>query len=282
MTRTLGPQLRAQPPDHRTFEEEDVLICEDIAGKRVVVTAGASGIGKVIAGRFVEAGARVHVCDVDEDQLLSLELEQPEIGITVADVASPDDVERLFDETIIGLGGLDILVNNAGIAGPDMNLEDMEYESWCRTLDVNLTGTFLCSKQAIPLLKREGAGCIVNVSSNAGLHGLARRSPYVASKWGIVGLTRTMSLELGPFGIRVNAICPGDVEGDRIQRVIAMEAESRGVDSGQVVAERVAGTALRSFVNPDDVASLALFICSEAGARISGQAVAVDAHVEAL
>lgn len=256
------------------------MICEDIAGKRVVVTAGASGIGKVIATRFAEAGSRVHICDVAEDRLLSLREEHPEIGITLADVSSPRDVENLFDEVAVSLGGLDILVNNAGISGPDMNLEDMDYESWTRTLDVNLTGTFLCSKQAIPLLKQERSGSIVNISSNAGLHGLLRRAPYVATKWGIVGMTRTMSLELGPFGIRVNAICPGDVEGDRIERVIAMEAKSRGVDFEEVLAERVAGTALRTFISPHDVASLTLFICSEAGARISGQALAVDGHVE--
>ena len=174
-------------------------------------------------------------------------------------------------------------MNNAGIAGPDMNMEDIDYESWSRTLDVNLSGTFLCSQHAVRLLKQGGAGgSIVNISSNVGLMGLLRRAPYVASKWAIIGLTRTMSLELGPFGIRVNAICPGDVEGERIERVILMEAESRGVSRDEVVAERVEGTALKTFISPHDVASLVLFVCSEAGARISGQALAVDGHVEHL
>ncbi len=259
------------------------MILEDMVDKRVVVTAGASGIGKVIATRFAEAGAKVHTCDVAVEQFAALRGTHPEITTSAADVSVPEDVRRLFESAAESLGGLDILVNNAGVAGPDMNMEEMDYESWSRTLDVNLSGTFLCSQQAIRLLKKGGAGgSIVNISSNVGLMGLARRAPYVASKWAIVGLTRAMSLELGPFGIRVNAICPGDVEGDRIERVIRMEAESRGVSRDQVVAERVEGTALKTFISPHDVASLILFVCSEAGARISGQALAVDGHVEHL
>jgi len=259
------------------------MILEDLAGKRVVVTAGASGIGNVIARRFIDAGARVHTCDVAKERLRAFQEQVPAVSISVADVSVPEDVQRLFVDAVANLGGLDILVNNAGIAGPDANIEDIEPDSWCRTLDVNLTGTFLCSQSAIRLLKQAGqGGSIVNISSNVGLMGLARRAPYVASKWAIVGLTRTMSLELGPCGIRVNAICPGDVEGDRIQRVIDMEATARGLSCEQVIAERVEGTALRTFISPHDVASLALFICSEAGARISGQALAVDGHVEHL
>jgi len=259
------------------------MIVEDVAGKRVIVTAGAGGIGKVIATRFAEAGASVHACDVAADRVAALRESHPEISATVADVSVPEQVRKLFEEAVENLGGLDILVNNAGVAGPDMNMEDIDYESWRHTLDVNLSGTFLCSQHAIRLLKDGGTGgSIVNISSNVGLMGLMRRAPYVASKWALIGLTRTMSLELGPFGIRVNAICPGDVEGDRIERVIHMEAESRGVSRDAVVAERVEGTALRTFISPDDVASLALFVCSEAGARISGQALAVDGHVEHL
>ena len=259
------------------------MILQDMVDKRAVVTAAANGIGKAIASRFAEAGARVHVCDVAVEHLAAVQESHPEITTSVADVSAPGDVRRLFEEAAASLGGLDILVNNAGIAGPDMNVEDVDYESWSRTLDVNLSGTFLCSQHAIRLLKQGGAGgSIVNISSNVGLMGLVRRAPYVASKWALIGLTRTMSLELGPFGIRVNAICPGDVEGDRIERVIRMEAESRGVSRDAVVAERVEGTALKTFISPDDVASLVLFVCSEAGARISGQALAVDGHVEHL
>jgi NAD(P)-dependent dehydrogenase (short-subunit alcohol dehydrogenase family) len=148
------------------------VILEDLAGKRVVVTAGGSGIGKVVATRFAEAGSLVHVCDGVEDYLSVLQQEHPEIGVSVADVSSQSDVKELFAEARTDLGGLDILVNNAGVAGPDMGLEEIEYEDWCHTLDVNLTGTFLCSREAIPLLKQQGRGCIVNMSSNVGLHGL--------------------------------------------------------------------------------------------------------------
>lgn len=262
--------------------KEGKVIIDGISGKRVIVTAGGSGIGMVIATRFAEAGAMVHVCDVMDSCLRDFREEYPNIGVTLADVSSESDVKKLFDEAAKNLGGLDILVNNAGVAGPDMRLEEIAYEEWCHTLDVNVTGTFLCSRAAVPLLMQQGHGCIVNMSSNVGLHGLLRRAPYVASKWAIVGLTRTMSLELGPLGIRVNAICPGDVEGERINRIIAMEAESRGVSCEKVRAERVAGTALRTFISPHDVASLILFVCSNEGAKISGQALAVDGHVEGL
>lgn len=255
---------------------------DGLDGARVIVTAGAKGIGRAIAARFAEAGARVHVCDVASEDLTRLNAEHPEIGVTRADVASPTDVERLFDDAGRRLGGLDILVNNAGIPGPVALAEDIDRADWIRTLDVDLTGTFLCTKRAIPMLKQNAVGSIVNMSSVAGLHGLAMRSPYVAAKWALIGLTRTMAKELGPFGVRVNAICPGNVEGDRIDRVMSQEAAARGISRDEVAAEWLAVASLGSFISVDDVASLILFLCSTAGAKISGQALAVDGHIESL
>ena len=253
---------------------------DGIEGKRVIVTAAASGIGAQVARRFAAAGARVFVCDVDADAVAAYRAADPGIGATVADVAAPADVERLFDEALAFLGGLDILVNNAGIAGPAAPVEEMDVDGFARCVDVNLVGAFLCVRRAVPAIKAAGGGSIILMSSNAGTMGLPFRAPYVATKWGVIGLMKTLAMELGPHGIRVNAMCPGDVEGDRIRRVITMEAENRGMTYDEVVAERVEAVSLRTMVTADDVADMMLFLCSDAGAKVSGQAVLVDGNAE--
>ncbi len=252
----------------------------DIAGKRVLVTAAATGIGATIAARFVEAGAEVFVCDVDEEALTAYLSAHPEIAGEVADVADPVQVARVMDAATAGLGGLDVLVNNAGVAGPAAPVEEMDLEGWRRTLDVNLTGAFLCVRAAVPHLKAAGGGSIVIMSSNAGTMGLPFRAPYVATKWGLIGLVKTLAMELGPAGVRVNAICPGDVDGERIRRVIAHEAQNRGLSPEEVYAERVEAVSLRTIVTADDVAAMILFVCSSAGSKISGQALLVDGNAE--
>ena len=255
---------------------------DDIKGKRVVITAAATGIGRVTAESFLAAGARVHVCDIDEPRLRAFEAAPPALGTTVADVSDPAQVDRLFDAALTHLGGLDIMVNNAGIAGPTGNIEDLKPEDWRRTLAVNLDATYLCCRRAAPVLKKNGSGAIVNLSSAAGIFGFARRTPYAAAKWAIVGLTKSLALELGPFGIRVNAICPGAVEGDRIERVIKAEAKASGRAEEQVRKDMVRYSAMKTFVDPQDIANMILFLCSSAGARVSGQALSVDGYTYTL
>lgn len=252
----------------------------DLDGQRVVITAGAAGIGRVMAERFLEAGARVHVCDVNSEALGAASEALPDLGITVADVADPQQVELLFQDAAAGLGGLDILVNNAGISGPVAAVEEISIEDWRATLSVNLDGAFHCARLAAPLLKAAGGGAIVNMSSTAGLMGFVRRSPYVASKWALIGFTKTLAMELGPFGIRVNAVCPGSVEGERIDRVIASEAAARGISVDALRTEWQGNMSMRSFVTPDDVAAMVLFLCSDAARLVSGQAVGVDGNTE--
>jgi len=251
-----------------------------IAGSRVIVTAGGGGIGNVIVRAFAEAGASVFTCDVDAALVEAVRKSRPGVGATVADIAVEADVDRLFDEALAHLGGLDVLVNNAGIGGPVGCVEDLALADWERTLAVNLTGPFLCSRRAAPLLKAQDSGSIVNMSSHYGLFGGPTRSPYVASKWAVIGLTKTLAMELGPFGVRVNAICPGGVQGERLERVMRMEADEKGITCEQLREEWVRGCSLRTFVTPDDVAAMILFLCSEQGARISGQAIGVDGHTE--
>jgi len=249
---------------------------------RVLITAAATGIGRVTAARFVAAGAKVFFCDVDRGALAVALKEEPRFAGVAADVSDEAQVEALFGHAMAHLGGLDTLVNMAGVAGPTANLEDVPLTEWRRCLAVNLDGAFLCAKAAIPHLRRSGAGSIVNMSSNAGLFGFPRRSPYAAAKWAIRGLTRTLAQELGPSGIRVNCICPGAVEGDRIDRVVAAEALKTNRSHDQVRAQYVARSSLRQMIKPDDIAEMILFLTSEAGARISGQDITIDGHTETL
>jgi NAD(P)-dependent dehydrogenase (short-subunit alcohol dehydrogenase family) len=249
--------------------------------QRVLVTGAGAGIGLAIARAFAESGARVHICDIDPARMADSGVSDA-FGTTVADVADPADVVRLFDEASAHLGGLDVLVNNAGSSGPTGPVESLDYADWRRTIEVNLDSQFLCTKQAVPMLREAGGGSIVNISSSAGLRGYPMRTPYAAAKWGVIGLTKTLAMELGPEGIRVNAICPGSVAGDRIDRVIEAAAEARGVGAETVRQGYLRQVSMRTFVSAEDVAELALFLCSEAGARISGQALAVDGHTEGL
>ncbi len=251
-------------------------------GQRVLVTAGAAGIGRVVAQRFLEASARVHLCDVDAEALDEARAALPEAGVSAADVADEAAVERLFEAAQAQLGGLDVLVNNAGIAGPTKAVEEIELEEWQRTLEVNLSGQFLCARRAVPLLKATGGGLIVNLSSAAGVFGFPLRTPYAASKWGVIGFAKSLAMELGPDKIRVNAICPGVVEGDRIERVIAAKAEALGIGHEEMRERLLANVSLRSSVTPDDIAAMILYLASSAGARISGQALSVDGGVEVL
>ncbi|MCH7555510.1 MAG: SDR family oxidoreductase [Proteobacteria bacterium] len=254
----------------------------ELEGKRAVVTAGADGIGRAIARAFMAAGARVHVCDVDGEKLAAFEAEAPSLGATLADVADPAQVDRLFMDAAAALGGLDILINNAGIAGPTGPIESLTPEDWRRCIDVNLNGQFYCLRRAVPLLRAAGGGSIVNLSSSAGLLGFPNRTPYAASKWAVVGITKSLAIELGPDHIRVNAICPGSVAGERIDRVIAADAGLRGLTPAEVRAEYAGSMSLGTFIDPEDIAAMALFICSDAGAKISGQALAVDGNTESL
>lgn len=253
-----------------------------VKGQRVVVTAGAAGIGRAIVETLTKAGARAHICDVDQAALDAAKKAVPGLGVTKADVAEPADVDRLFAEAEKHLGGLDACIANAGIAGPTARIEDIEPKDWNRCIAINLTGQYLTIRRAVPLLKKAGGGSVVLMSSAAGRFGYPLRSPYAASKWAAIGLTETLAMELGEHKIRVNAICPGIVEGPRIDSVIGAKAKARGVSFEAMRESYLSLTSLHSMVSVQDIASMVLFLMSDAGARISGQALSVDASLESL
>lgn len=253
-----------------------------IAGQRVLITAGAGGIGLAVARRLTAHGARVFVCDVSDEALAAYGRAFPDAGWIKADVSSEADVDRLFEAGAAHLGGLDALINNAGIAGPTGGVDEIDPADWRRTIDICLTGQFLCARRAVPLIKAAGGGSVVNLSSAAGRHGYAFRTPYSAAKFGVIGFTQSLAKELGPANIRVNAILPGIVEGARMEGVIRARAGQLGVSYEAMEKEYLSRVSLRRMVSQDDVAAMIAFILSDAGRNISGQSLGVDGNVEAL
>ncbi len=248
--------------------------------QRVLVTAAASGIGRAIAEAFLAQGADVHICDISPENLAACKAALPNIGVTQADISDPQQVEYLFQEVVSGMGGLDVLVNNAGISGPTASVDEISIEEWDKTLAVNISGHFYCTRKAVPLIKASGGGSIINISSTAGLMGYPLRSPYATSKWAVIGFTKTLAMELGEFEIRVNAICPGSVAGPRMDRVIAAEAKIQGLSEERIRDGYLRQASLRTFIQASDIANLALFLSSPGGDKISGQALSVDGNVE--
>lgn len=252
------------------------------SGNVVLVTAGAAGIGRCIAEKFLEGGCRVHVCDISQVSIDEFLEANPSASASLADVSIPEQVDLLFGDLTKLYGHLDVLVNNAGIAGPTAAVEDIAIEEWDQTIAVDLNGPFYVTRQAVPLLKKAGGGSIVNIASTAALFGFPLRSAYAAAKWALIGLTKTWAMELGPHNIRVNALCPGSVNGERIERVISNDAQERGVSADSIRTIYQRQSSMRLFVEAQDIANTAFFLGSDQGRAISGQSVAVDGHTESL
>ena len=254
----------------------------NLGGARVLVTAGAGGIGREIARAFLREGARVHVCDIDHAALDALAAEANALSTSACDVSDREDVRRMVEAALAALGGLDALVNNAGVAGPTGRVEDIHPEDWDRCLAVCLTSQFNVARLVVPHLRESRNASIVNLSSAAGRLGFPLRTPYAAAKWGVVGFTKSLAIELGEFGIRVNAILPGIVEGDRIRRVFESKAQVRGTSAAEIEQEALAQVSLRTLVTPTQIADQILFLCSERGRTISGQAISVCGDLRGL
>ncbi|GAA2009277.1 SDR family oxidoreductase [Nocardioides kribbensis] len=250
-------------------------------GLRVLVTGGTSGIGLAVTEVLEAAGARVHVCGTDAGRLEAFLAARPGRSATRCDVSDEADVAALMSQVQSTLGGLDVLVNNAGIAGPTAPVEQVSLPDWSRTLEVDLTGAFLCARDAAPML-RASAGSIVNISSVAGRLGYALRAPYNAAKFGLRGLTESLARELGPEGVRVNSVLPGFVDSDRLNRTTQARADATGADFEQVEQVLLAKTSLRTKVSEEEVALLVAYLVSPAARTISGQSLSICGNVEYL
>ncbi len=248
--------------------------------QRIIITAAGAGIGRVIASRFADAGAHIHVCDVDETGLQELTSSCPAVKAAKVDVADEAALDGWLVDALDDLGGCDVLVNNAGIAGPTGTVEDMTLAAWRQCLAINLDAQMLTCRRVVPVMKVQRAGSIINMSSTAGLFGCPFRTPYAAAKWAVIGFTKSLAAEAGPFNIRCNAICPGSVDGDRMHRVIAAEAAQTGKSPDEVRTEYTSGTSMRRFATPSEIADLCQYLASDAAKFISGQAISVDGHTE--
>jgi len=245
--------------------------------KRVFITAGAGGIGKVIAEAYAAHGAQVYICDQDRDSVDALP--DQVIGACV-DVTDEAALDAWLQAGLAQLGGCDVLINNAGIAGQADPIEALDLAQWKQCLAVNLDAQMITCRAVAPAMKQQKSGSIINLSSTSGLFGAPFRAPYAAAKWAVIGFTKTIATELGPHGIRCNAICPGAVSGDRMDRVLAAEATARGVSPDEVYTDYASGSSLRRFAEPEEIAQLCLYLSSDAANFVSGQAIAVDGNTE--
>jgi NAD(P)-dependent dehydrogenase (short-subunit alcohol dehydrogenase family) len=248
--------------------------------QRVIITAAAAGIGSSIVEAFTRSGAQIELCDVDEAALAAARAKFPSAVCTRVDLRSVGELDAWLDGAIERLGGVDVLINNAGIKGPTANVEDVTHDEWDECLSICLDSHFACVRRIAPLLKEQGGGVILNMSSMAGMVGYGMRTPYAAAKWAVVGLTKSLAIELGPYNVRCNCICPGSVRGDRMNRAIEAEAAQRGIAGEAVAADYLAGQSIKRFVDPGEIADLCVFLASPAAAMISGQAIALDGHTE--
>jgi NAD(P)-dependent dehydrogenase (short-subunit alcohol dehydrogenase family) len=247
----------------------------DIRNLRVMISAGANGIGLEIARSFVREGARVHVCDVDRVGLERLAATDPQLTWSVCDVSDRAQVAHFFEEGLHKLGGLDCLVNNAGIAGPTGRVEEIDPLEWDRCIAIDLTGQFNCARLAVPHLRKSHNASLMNVSSLAGRLGFAMRTPYAAAKWGVIGLTRSLAVELGPDNIRVNALLPGVVSGERQERVLTAKAKARGITFEEMEKIVFSYSSIKEYVTPQQLADLVVFVSSPRAKLVSGQALSV-------
>lgn len=244
--------------------------------QRVLITAGASGIGKEVAGAYAAIGARVCVCDINEQALNAAARDIAGLKTLVCDVSKREDVEHMVAAAVEALGGLDVLVNNAGIAGQTASVEDSDPDQWAAVMAVDVIGTFNVTRCSIPHLKRSTAGSIVMMSSLGGRFGYPNRSAYCVAKMGLIGLAKTLARELGPYDIRVNAIAPGAVAGERIERVLQGRASAAHTTLEAARDAAMSIQSLKRFVDPKDIAALIVFLTSDAGKSISGQVLPID------
>ncbi len=250
------------------------------ASKRVIVTAGAAGIGLSIAREFHAAGAKVAICDIAERPLAEAAAALPGLVTLRCDVSDPAQVDAFVAHAVRSMGGLDFVINNAGIAGPAAAVEAIATEDWLRTIAVNVNGQFFVARATVPHLKANGGGAIVCMASVAGKFAFPLRTPYASSKAAVISLARSLSVELGPHAIRVNAIAPGVVRGERIERVFTERAKTKGIGYKEMEAIALRAVSLKTMVEPEEIAALVMYLCAPTGRAITGQVLSICGGLE--
>jgi len=253
--------------------------------KKIIISAAANGIGWSIAQECMLNGAIIYITDKNKESLDKIskhKLYEKQLFLDRVNSENFKEVENYFNKIRNKVDSIDALINNVGIAGPTGKLEELNINDWKETLDININSHFYFTKFSIPLLKNNNGGSIINLSSTAGLFGFPLRSPYATSKWAIIGMTKTLAVELGENNIRVNAICPGAVAGDRMKKVIKAKAQSLGVKEENLQKDYESMVSLKSFVDKKDIANMAVFLLSEESQKISGQVMTVDGNTERM
>ena len=257
----------------------------NFASKNIIISASADGLGWCMANVLIDQGHTVYLSDINQqkiDEVHKHPLFNKRVFIDNVDAGNPESVKSYFKTLSQKITSIDVLINNVGVAGPTGPMEDLTIEDWRQTIDINLNSHFYFTKYAIPFLKKNKEGSIINISSTAGLFGFPLRTPYVASKWAVIGMTKSLAMELGEFDIRVNAICPGSVSGDRMKRVIEAKAKSLGISEKELQEDYESMVSLKTFVDKEDIANMALFLLSNEAHKVSGQIMTVDGNTERM
>src|SRR6056300_1227360 len=255
------------------------MVNQSLKNKKIIISAGASGIGWATTKVCLTKGATVFICDIEKKYLTKAKkhpLNNKKLFVYECDAANEHAVKELFKNILKKTKKLDCLINNVGIAGPTGTIENLKSEDWEKTLNVN--SHFYFTKLAIPMIKRNKGGSIINLSSGAGIMGFPLRSPYAASKWAIVGVTKTLAMELGKFKIRVNTICPGTIKGDRMVRVVRDKSKFLKVSKKQIEKEFISMASMNCWIYEEDIGKMCSFLISNEAERISGQIIGVDGN----
>ena len=254
---------------------------KSLNNKKIIISAGASGIGWATARVCLSKGAYVYLCDIDNKSLNKIKkhpLANKKLFYYECDASDEDDVSNFFSQVNRKTKKVDALINNVGVAGPTGTIEKLSSEDWEKTLKINVISHFYFTKLAIPMLKKNKGGSIINISSGAGIMGFPLRSPYAASKWAVIGLTKTLAMELGKFKIRVNAICPGTIKGDRMIRVIRDKAKFLKVSKKKIEKDFISMASMNCWINEEDIGKMCSYLISIDGEKISGQVIPIDGN----
>ena len=254
-----------------------------LKNKKIIISAGASGIGWATAKICLSRGAFVYICDLNLKSLNKIKkhsLNNKRLFSYNCDASNEEEVSNFFNQIKKKTNNIDALINNVGVAGPTGSLEKLNSEDWENTLHTDVNSHFYFTKEAIPLIKKSKNGSIINISSTAGILGFPLRSPYAASKWAIIGITKTLAMELGKFNIRVNAVCPGTIKGDRMKRVIRDKAKFTKISRKSIEKDFISMSSMKQWILEDDVGKMCAFLISDDSSKVSGQVISVDGNTE--